>query len=221
MLDNDLTCLHSTSCTLAICSSLPARDVSSTNLSPTFTNVSHLYSCQIRLTKRKLDNSFCDQNVGLFWFCDLLLFSGKLCCGTFLLKEWTLEQWGIELYRRQNGSFRRPALSVSRMLPSKLKCPLLPVNVYRFGVPQVDNDEETEAENRKRQNNTVLHCRNFWQSSASRENFWGSCEKLSRVLSKTFEGLVEFIWAPSLDFAPLPFNQVFLPLLLAVFKYHL
>ena len=112
-------------------------------------------------------------------------------------------------------------LSVSRMLPSKLKCPLLPVNVYRFGVPQVDNDEETEAENRKRQNNTVLHCRNFWQSSASRENFWGSCEKLSRVLSKTFEGLVEFIWAPSLDFAPLPFNQVFLPLLLAVFKYHL
>ena len=52
-------------------------------------------------------------------------------------------------------------LSVSRMLPSKLKCPLLPVNVYRFGVPQVDNDEESEAENGKRQNNTVLHRRNF------------------------------------------------------------
>ena len=33
------------------------------------------------------------------------------------------------------------------MLPSELKRPLLAVNVYRFGGPKVDNDEETEAEN--------------------------------------------------------------------------
>ena len=82
------------------------------------------------------------------------------------LKEGTPRNTGTVRYRATGdrmGHFEAHPYHTQECCLLKLKCPLLPVNLYRFRVPKVENDEETEAEDGKRQNSSVLNCTNFFQ----------------------------------------------------------